>query len=200
MKTDYQNLNAFESSLVAFIAVGMALVGTIIFSGLSFKQQDNILAAINILDIHEQASRPVAVISSVIDTEAEYYDQFYIAFTQVMTMPEATIDDALRWTSNVKVAYKQFLSFSDGITFDYRLQNKYSPQLALAGRVAGVSTGPSGLVQARPVGCKGISPGQPGPPGLDSPSRRGGELKIPYSFVPVQWQPIKEEIIKVWNQ
>src|SRR3989344_1231080 len=113
MKTDYQNLNSFESSLVAFIAVGVALVGTIIFSGLSFKQQDNILAAINVLDIHGQASESVAIISSIIDTEEEYYNQFYIAFTQTLSMPETPIAEALRWTSNVKVAHEQFLSFSD---------------------------------------------------------------------------------------
>jgi hypothetical protein len=83
MRTDYQNINGFESLTIVFIIVGIFLAGTIIFSGLASKQQVKFVAALDILDAHEQVVQSLRGIGLIYDGQQEFFNQFYIAFTQV---------------------------------------------------------------------------------------------------------------------
>lgn len=127
------------------MVVGVLLIGTIVFSGLTPPVRNNFLSSLNIFDVHEQAAQSAQDIQLVLGAPQEFYEQFYLAFTQVAVLPKEPVDAAYQWSSNIKVAYSQFQNFSDQIVFDYRNVNKKERQIAYAnvfareGRVAGAS-------------------------------------------------------------
>jgi hypothetical protein len=96
MKTNYQSINLFEVAVVGMITIGFVLIGVILFSGLTPRSQTNVASAFNMFDIHEQMASTVnSTIDSeqfVMDVPNEFYNQFYVAFNQVATMPSDTFD------------------------------------------------------------------------------------------------------------
>ncbi|OGE73701.1 MAG: hypothetical protein A3I07_02010 [Candidatus Doudnabacteria bacterium RIFCSPLOWO2_02_FULL_42_9] len=87
MKTDYQNLNWFETSLVAWGFVGVVVVGIVFFTGLTPQMQSDVAQAVTILDMNQQAQGVVDTVTFVWDAQNDFYEQFYLAFTEVATIP-----------------------------------------------------------------------------------------------------------------
>ena len=83
MKTDYKNLNLFETLAVVLIAAGLVLTGLVIYSGFNAKQQSHVVAAMQMFDIHEEVSRDWQQAEKLFTVEDKFYNQFYVAFTQV---------------------------------------------------------------------------------------------------------------------
>jgi hypothetical protein len=136
MHTDYQNLNSFELSVVVFIGVGVLLIGTIAFSSMGIRHQNNFLQALNILDVQAQVAESAASIQTLLSFQQEFYNQFYVAFTQVATLPAETFEVPRKY---IQTAYNAFANYSDEIVFDYRIQNSGGLKADYVGRVAGAS-------------------------------------------------------------
>lgn len=185
MKTDYQKLNTFESSVVVFIVIGVGLLGTIIFSALNAGQQNNLQQALNILDVHRQVAQSVESIKTMAAIQQEFYDQFYIAFTQVAVLPEETFEVPAIY---FQTALNAFADYSDQFAYNYRIVNSNSEERVYGPIVAGTVIALADSWKNPPrrsVQEKTLSP---------------PEVDIPYSFAPPQWQPIKNELIKIWTQ
>ena len=136
MKTDYKNLDSFETAIVTLLIVGIGLTGTIIFSGLPMQQQDNVAGALSMFDIHQQAAGELVVVVAIFDTSQEFLDQFYLAFTQVAVLPDEVANRMIEAPTQVVRAYQGFLSFSDQFATQYR--NEYWDKIDV-GKVAGLS-------------------------------------------------------------
>lgn len=165
MKTDYTNLNTFEVLVVMFIMIGAMLVAIISFSGLTPAQQSHVTMAFNILDMHEQAPQIIQSTENILDIPGEFYNQFYLAFTQV-----AVVD-----LNPFEYSGQSLLDYADRIALNYSSQNLPDNQmvdqtLALdidVGKVLGVSFD---LIQDSPVvkNCRG--------------EPQAGVVLVPYSY------------------
>jgi hypothetical protein len=91
MKTDYQNINAFEASVVAMIVLGFVVLGMVVFSGLAPRQQKNVASAFDLFDFHEAAAQSIDSVQFLMGVPEEFYNQFYIAFEQVAALPPETL-------------------------------------------------------------------------------------------------------------
>lgn len=170
MRTDLQNLNAYKSAVVVFIASGVMLMAGLIYSDISPEHRSNLLAGIKMLDAHEQVSQTIESMNLILGLQQEFLSQFYTAFTQVAALPEGIFE--------VPESYAQ------------TWQKQFSPwkTIAYGARVAGT------MIELT-NSFKNLSPAKSpqessGPP----------EKNIPYSFAPPEWQPIKQTLIKIWAQ
>ncbi|GEM_PF-2933863 len=172
MQTDYKNLNSFELSVIAFAAVGVVLTCTIVFSGLTSKQQSYFLSAVTMFDLHEQVASTGNDLVAVLDVPGEFYNQFYIAFTQVAVIDSENFQVPV---AVLTTAYNSFANYSDQMTFDYRSQNSPGQQLAYLGQVSGAS------IDLTPPPCAN----NPSPP----------PQIIPYSFEPVDLPAMPDNLL-----
>jgi hypothetical protein len=96
MKTNYQNINSFEVAIVGMITAGFILVGIILFSTLTPRTQANVASSLNMFDIHERVADTISSttdeIGFMMDIPNQFYNQFYIAFTQTATLPSETFE------------------------------------------------------------------------------------------------------------
>ncbi len=92
MKTDYNKINLFEASVVAWSFLGLALMGGIFFSSLTPKNQASLVRAVSILDIHEQLANTADGLEFVSSIPNEFNKEFYIAFTQILELPSETYE------------------------------------------------------------------------------------------------------------
>jgi hypothetical protein len=131
MKTDYKNINSFEVAVVSMIAVGLVIVGLTIFSSLTPRQQLAVTSAFELFDVHERTVETVENVKFVLDIPNEFYNQFYIAFTEVATLPSETIDVpqeiAGEIVRNIKTAFN---TLSDQAMSGYMAQSQYHNQTA----------------------------------------------------------------------
>ncbi|MBX4186857.1 MAG: hypothetical protein KW802_01175 [Candidatus Doudnabacteria bacterium] len=133
MKTDYQNIKTFDVAVVGMITAGFIIIGVLVFSSLTPRQQVAWSQSVEILDIHQEFGQTVAetktVSEFVYNIPQEFYNQFYIAFTQVATLPEEVIDTPIsvgqELLRNVKVAFN---NLSDQVAVGYTAQNNLLAQ------------------------------------------------------------------------
>jgi hypothetical protein len=92
MKTDYNNINKFEVAIVSMIAVGFVILGVTLFTSLTPRQQANVTAAFKMFDVREQAAATVEDVKFIFGVPEEFYNQFYIAFTEVVSFPAEDIE------------------------------------------------------------------------------------------------------------
>jgi len=90
MKTDYEDLNSFDASVVITIVIGLSLIMAMGFSQLSFENQADLVKAVPIFDLHDQAQQQLAVIQLMFESSEIFLDRFYVAFTQVAVLPDDT--------------------------------------------------------------------------------------------------------------
>ncbi|MEO8065776.1 MAG: hypothetical protein ABI643_02885 [Candidatus Doudnabacteria bacterium] len=191
MNTDFQNLNVFESSAVFFITIGIFLITTILFSGLNFSQQNNVIRSLSVLDIHQQVGESLAEAQLILSGEEEFYNQFYIAFTEIAVLPADVFEAPGQY---IKLAYNGLADYSDQFVYGYEKRNSYrysfesSGKSARAGIVAGAMIDEDYMQTTQTAEkCPQTSAGPP-------------KAIIPYSFAPPEWQSIKQSIINTWSQ
>ena len=136
--TDYKNLNWFEAGLVIFIALGILLIGAILFMNLNPKQQDNFVSALNMFDLHQQVAHSAGDFQVVWAMPHQFFQEFYKAFGEVAVMPAGHIEYFENLSRQTAFLYSDFLHYSDQVTFDYYLANQPAP-VSSGGQVAGVA-------------------------------------------------------------
>ncbi|MBX4191841.1 MAG: hypothetical protein KW804_03515 [Candidatus Doudnabacteria bacterium] len=87
MKTDYNNINKFEVAVVSLIAVGFVILGITLYSSLTPRQQSVITSSLQMFDMKEHVATTIDEIKFVYGIPNEFYNQFYIAFSDVVTLP-----------------------------------------------------------------------------------------------------------------
>jgi hypothetical protein len=92
MKTDYNKINLFEASVVAWSFIGLALIGGVFLSSMTPKNQTSLMQAVGIFDIHEHLEKTADGLEFVLNIPNEFNKQFYIAFTQVMELPRESYE------------------------------------------------------------------------------------------------------------
>ena len=133
MKTDYKNINSFEAAVVGMIAVGFVIVGIVLFATLTPRQQVNVVSAFDVFDLHQQTiattSLTLESVTFVWNIPTEFYNQFYIAFTEVATLPEQAVEMpilvAKELSRNISVAID---NLADQASRGYMSQAQYHNQ------------------------------------------------------------------------
>ena len=162
MKTDYQSLNWFDSSIVLAAVLGLGLIGAICFSQLPASQQVSISQSLTIFDISSQLAVEQQTTGSMIDSASNYLDKFYLAFTDVATIPA----ESLEVPPYLAEVYDDFAHYADQIASNYNFNNSLSsaPQLAYDG----------GLVLGAIIDLSSSV--------ANNPNCWSLEVKIPYSY------------------
>src|SRR5258708_24100236 len=148
MKTDYKNINSFEVAVVGMIAIGFVIVGIFLFATLTPRQQTRVTSAFDLLDIHEQtastAASTIEGVKFVIDVPNEFYNQFYIAFTEVAALPSETFEVPQQIATDLVRNFSIALNnLTDQVATGYAAQNQLQDQksqlteLAYDGKVMG---------------------------------------------------------------
>ena len=136
MKTNYKLLTMFEVATVFMAVAGFVLIGVMLFANLTPRTQTKVTSSFDILDMNQTAAQANQVVGFVFDSTDEFYKQFYVAFTQIATLPPEIFETPVRIASNF---YEAFGNFSDQVGLDYRLQNQSNEQIAFdGGKVLGV--------------------------------------------------------------
>src|SRR5579885_1380682 len=91
MKTNYQNLNLFETLTILMITIGISLVLIVGFSVLNHRQQQSVADALQVFDIHEQVGMTIVQMGNAYQLEDKLFNDFYVAFTQVTSIDPATV-------------------------------------------------------------------------------------------------------------
>ena len=124
MKTDYKNINSFEVAAVCAIIVGFLLVGIVLFSGLTPNKQAAVASSFDIFDLHRQSMEAFETIKFVYDIPEEFYKQFYIAFTELATLPEGTLEMPVETAAELyRNVASAFTNLSDQVANGYSKQN-----------------------------------------------------------------------------
>ncbi len=110
MKTDYQNLNLFEGLAVFFAAVGVGLIGMIMFMSLPLQHQNNFKQAVAVLDIHEQARSEIKTLALSIGLYEDFLDKFYVASTEVLALKENQVEPLVQLISQAREGTEKILA------------------------------------------------------------------------------------------
>ena len=117
VKTNYQNLSAFEMSAVVVAAIGLVLVGLQIFVTLPADKQMQVAAAFQILDVHNSVAGAYSGVAGTYalatDTMQNFYEQFDIAFVQTFSYPDTIGYQTQRIATAVA-------NYSDSVAVSYR--------------------------------------------------------------------------------
>lgn len=180
MKTNYQNINGFETLAVIFAAVGICLTTIMIFASLPDRQQREVSLAFNILDIREEAGQTMQNLELVFSVHAEFLNQFYIAFVQVASISP----DEFQSTGEIlHQAESAIGEYADIIGPSFVARNTSSEvQIATAGKVAGAIIDLSNSLKY----SKKVEP-DPKPP----------QLSAPYGFKPLDLKPLGEQLGRI---
>jgi len=92
MQTNYKKLSLFDVCTVIVVVVGVFIIGLIIFNYLSLHQQEAFVKSLAILDIDKPFSQSVQNIKTAWNFQQDFYNRFYIAFTQVATISPDAFD------------------------------------------------------------------------------------------------------------
>lgn len=150
MKTDYQNLNLFEFFAVFFVVIGIGLTCTILFTAFNDKQQSYFISALDVFDIHEEAMSSAQSVAVMKDVPQEYFNQFYIAFSQIT---EISLEDLDISPDIILVAYA-------AMTRHPEVTSQQS-QFIYNGEVAGASIDMENLSNILPPGVRLVSDLEP---------------------------------------
>ena len=113
MKHDFQNLSTFDTATVIMIVLGILIVGLTGFLASPDAMAASIKDSVQILDTTDSWNQSLHLITHVYNTQAEFYEQFYLAFTQVAVLPEQTLELPQKIVSD-------FLSLADEVVQSYQ--------------------------------------------------------------------------------
>lgn len=81
----------FESAATVMIAAGLLLIGFQFFVAAPENVQDKITSAFNVLDMNDAWDIQMEVSKTVFGGVEEFYEQFYIAYTELIIIPQLTV-------------------------------------------------------------------------------------------------------------
>lgn len=146
MKTDFKKLNLFEAALVTWSMVGVFLVAIVGFYSLTPEKQYQVKTAFDIFDIHEGTREATETLSFILEIPNEFYEEFYIAFEQVATLPAYTFEFpaevASKLASNIEATVGHL---TEQVLAGYESQNQFlavsAPmrEIAYDGKVMGAA-------------------------------------------------------------
>ncbi len=138
--TNYQKLNLTEGIAVLIAIIGVSLISLLGYNALSSEQKSLALSGFEIFDMHNQLAHEAEAIKRLTwDGPQEFMNQFYLAFTQTMTLPQEEMAWWQTFGQQTKVALNSFGEFSEQIAIQYQTLNQ--PQIISSpqGEVAGIS-------------------------------------------------------------
>src|SRR3989344_8353524 len=100
MRTDYKNINKFEAGVIAAIAAGFVIIGVVLFATLTPRAQASVSSAFSLLDIHSESGSTLENIRFVLETPAQFFEQFYLAFQSLAVM-DKSLQDSLTFTTQI---------------------------------------------------------------------------------------------------
>lgn len=127
-----QKLDGFESMAVVMVAFGVVLIGTILILSLPFGAQTQIASGFEILNFSQSWQEPAGVLIAGYDAVGEFYDRFYVAFTQIAVLPKQMIETPQVLAGGITEFSKTVAANYSVIAPKFLGQNYF-------GRVAGVS-------------------------------------------------------------
>jgi hypothetical protein len=118
MKTDYNNLKLIDGLAVFFVAAGIVLIGVLGFNGLSPEDRNHVAQAVQVLDMHEELDRQAKALTFwLVDAPDYALSNFYVAFTEVATVPYETI---AFWADLGQRTQTSFYNLSDTLVVAYQ--------------------------------------------------------------------------------
>lgn len=179
MKTNYQNINGFETLAVIFAAVGICLTAAMIFASLPDRQQREVAGAFDILDIREEAGQTMQNLELVFSGQQEFLNQFYIAFIQAASISPGEFQSAGKILHQAESAIGEY---ADIIGPSFVARNTSEVQIATSGKVAGAIIDLSNILKY----SKKVEP-DPKPP----------QFSAPYGFKPLDLKPLGEQVMRI---
>jgi hypothetical protein len=186
VKIDDKNINAFEATSVMVAFLCIVLMGLTLFSTMPSRLQSQVLAAITILDMHEQVSQSFEPVRFAVEVENRFLDEFYIAFVQLTVPPPSATEAADEIKSTAQDVIKRELL----LTFD--TLNSFIPERIETSVLASASS----PQVAGALVDSGFA-NSPPQPGCDPPSKDAESFS--YTYKPPQWEALTEKIINIWS-
>jgi hypothetical protein len=155
MKTNYQLLNAFEVAAVIAAVAGFVLVGIIIFNSLTPRTQQDVSVGANLFDLTESMDTASNAVSFMFDSTQAFYQQFYVAFADLTTLPPEVFYTPAQVATNF---YDSLAAYSDQIVASYQANTQVQvAEITEPGKVLGISieapmpTPPAAIKKVEPV-------------------------------------------------
>lgn len=123
MKTNYQQLNFFETATVSVLVLGLVLVGVFAFAALPTNTQQNLGAAISFLDVHAQIAPPLEGVQTAIGVSQDFLQQFYVAFSEVAVLPPEVFNTD--YADAIDKTYMAMLDYSETFAANFQKTNYY---------------------------------------------------------------------------
>ncbi|GEM_PF-3929077 len=135
MKTNYQNLTAFETAAVAMVLLGLALIGLQVWVVLPDEARTDIVDAVQILDARKAWNTQLAVNEFVFGGMDAFLQQFSIAAVEVF---QPVVDNTRVVAGHFRVAFESFTALSDTLASNYK-NNYVQPgvEAGMGGKVLG---------------------------------------------------------------
>jgi hypothetical protein len=131
VKTNYNNLSLFESCAIVIAAVGLALIGLEIFVTLPSDSQEKYAAAVrDTFDMHDNYYQVANNVEFVFGTVDAYYNEFYLASTQVLSFPDEIGTPILKFADD-------FGNYMSSVADNYTENNIAYAEHNNAGKVLG---------------------------------------------------------------
>ncbi len=175
MKTDFNKLGIVETAMLTWAFVGMIVIGAVTFNSLTPNSQKNVTKAFTMFDMHETIKQVADTALFVYDAPKVFYEEFYIAFVDLTKLPPETFEVA-------KATRIAFNNLADQVTSGYsavqelQIANAQIIEPQPEGKVAGAMIDLSVKLETMTV---------------SETKPRTKELKMPYSFVPIDLSKIQ---------
>jgi hypothetical protein len=126
MKTNYQNLTAFETAAIGMVVLGLGLISFQLFCAMPDQKQDTVVSALQVLDMRETWQVQVEVTEAVFGGMESFHQEFYVAFGEVMVpVVKQAHGTMLAYASVLSSTVSAFGEYSDILAQSY--QNNYKP-------------------------------------------------------------------------
>lgn len=131
MKTDYQNLSAFDTAVMMLIVIGVVIIAVSVYLGLNQPQQQKVISATSLLNLNESMVVADETVSFVFDTSKKFLDEFYLAFIEIATIDKNNF-------AFMENSIQKVLAYSDQLASDYN-RHFHTVRYESKRRIAGIS-------------------------------------------------------------
>ncbi|MBX4204884.1 MAG: hypothetical protein KW788_01690 [Candidatus Doudnabacteria bacterium] len=116
MKTNYNNLTAFEACAIFIATIGLVLIGFEIYITLPTHQKTAVSDAFGMFDMHEHVAKVTDKVQFAYMVGEDFYNQFDLAFTQVFSYPDQVGVPVLKFANSLD-------TYSQSVAYGYRVNN-----------------------------------------------------------------------------
>ena len=116
MVENHEKIQLREALMTITAVFGMAILFFICFQASSSSTQRYIVSSFEIFDMHEEVQVPIETAAFIWDTNQKIFDEFYVAFTEVASLPPDHLD-------GIKTAMNKFYDYSEQTALAYQSNN-----------------------------------------------------------------------------